>query len=248
MSISHALPARRCTRREGAWPGEQTQTGQRDVPHHRMPGSGYKLGGAGPELLITAEWQATEWCCASFLFLGVYPSLTLLFISTIVIIKIITTVVVFHIGSIDKLLLSQSITSNYIILLILHTSHQGRGMREGWLYSTQLLAGVKPWQCKLPLHLELARKRKLERILTDASTKQLDIKRSRKMLQGISPPNHPPVNLALHEEASIRKESLKLLWNLILPATTPSTLEVNFEVRRNYYHLIWSPVILKLNT
>lgn len=50
----------------------------------------------------------------------------------IVIVKMITTIIIFYIGSIDKFLLSQSTTFNYITLLILHPIP----LREGRLHGT----------------------------------------------------------------------------------------------------------------
>lgn len=66
------------------------------------------------------------------MFLGVYSFFALLFITTIVIVKMITTIIIFYIGSIDKFLLSQSTTFNYITLLILHPIP----LREGRLHGT----------------------------------------------------------------------------------------------------------------
>lgn len=63
-----------------------------------------------------------------------------LFITTIVIIKIITTIIIFYIGSVDKLFLSQSLTFNYIILLILHPIPSGQG-HEGGVVAGYIIAG-----------------------------------------------------------------------------------------------------------
>lgn len=45
----------------GVWPGQLTQTGQRDIPYHRMSCPVYKLGGVGQKLSISAQEGEGHW-------------------------------------------------------------------------------------------------------------------------------------------------------------------------------------------
>lgn len=56
--LSHGLFSVPCSPSEAAQPGQLTQNGQRDIPHHRMTRSVHKLGGAACEPPISAQEEA----------------------------------------------------------------------------------------------------------------------------------------------------------------------------------------------